>query len=201
MYNIVLSVKCSICSPLQECSLQVLSSDEVPVHEPILQDRCRYCRPPPQGSSHLVQSLQSDHPSLLTESIWWESPHQPSWVQTRSSWCILPVCSGLSLSPVATHSVLKRLWMVESPDVFSFNHGVQGVSSRNSGQGQFPQVSVFSSQPGHGDPPFFGTGLVHERCLRLIPVPHEAEHLPQDPHSLHPPSTGKALYAVECKEY
>lgn len=66
-----------------------------------------------------------------------------------------------------------------------------------SGHCQLLQVSTSSSQPGHWEPPFLGTGREHERRLRLMPEPQVAEHLPHDPHSLHPPSTGKAVYAVE----
>lgn len=53
-------------SPLQACSLQVLSKVEVPVHVPLVHVRWRNCLPPSQGSSHLVHSPQSDHPPLLS---------------------------------------------------------------------------------------------------------------------------------------
>lgn len=91
------------------------------------------------------------------------------------------------------HSILYRFWMLVSPEALSASHGVHDESFMVSGQDQSPQVSTSSPHPVQVAPPFLGTGLVQERFLLRIPVPQVAVHRLQDPHSLHPPSTGRAV--------
>ena len=43
--------------------------------------------------------------------------------------------------------------------------------------------------PAQGLPPYLGAGLLHERNLRFVPLPHVVVQVPNIPHDPHAPST------------